>query len=393
MNTVLKNPLAKHSAMQKVTVVTLCIVMTLFSTFSGCKSDDVSKIDEDTFLKNLESVPFVTVPRDDLPESLNGLIDRMIEDYVGKPSSLFPGITKLAEIYRGEWRGQTAYYIRHVYSNCVFCVHSENGERIIWSDDVERQSFIASSKNWELIFLIENGEIIGEITTKNRVSVYSTKIGDKYKFPNFRPGTSEWEQIGVTQRISILQIPENQLSSISTEGLLETCLEFPYLIEIYFYNDFQKGFDVLSKIFNGYRELLKRRDLTDALIEKYYDLSLEVANVRSLTPIDQGMYSFRQFVLEFIIAQDVVLENLSAEQERELFLLTLEHTKIKNSYPDIFGGLSAIPTALLYAKKITNDNQVRADLKDAVTVFVKAPQFVGQNVINYLEDYMNVKFK
>ena len=74
---------------------------------------------------------------------------------------------------------------------------------------------------------------------------------------------NDWQHPTIIQdSINALQIPDAVLESISTAGLLETCLEYPYLIEIFFSNDYKYGFETgLVAGFNGYRELLKRHDL------------------------------------------------------------------------------------------------------------------------------------
>ena len=216
---------------------------------------------------------------------------------------------------------------------------------------------------------------------------------DKYKFPDIS-GMNDWSRPNIIQeRIDALQMPEGVLATISTAGLLETCLEFPYLLDILHFNDFQQGFNCLVKNFNGFREILKRPDLPPALINKYYGMGIDIKELPALSLVEQGMFSFRHFVLEFMLAQDVVINNLNEAQEEALFLLTMERKELLNSYPEIFSAMHKAPTALLYAKKMTNDNQVRADMKNAVSAFIQAPMLVNKDVINYLNDYINVKFK
>jgi hypothetical protein len=113
-------------------------------------------------------------------------------------------------------------------------------------------------------------------------------INDVYDFP-IKKGSKEWKQFElIEKRIEALQIPEHVLTKISTEGLLETCLAFPYLIDILFYDNYQKGFEALSAEFNGYRELLKRKDLTSALLEKYENLNASIKNVQRKPAVCQN---------------------------------------------------------------------------------------------------------
>ena len=145
------------------------ILIFLVAFLFGCKSDKISEtsqIDEATFLKNLESAPSVTVSKNELPDWLCETIDLLIKDYVGKPvySSLMP-----AEIYRGEWDKQTVYYITHSHSNCALCFYSENAERIPLEKQEDFDKFYTLSKNWELIFQIDEGVItVGEGSVKSK---------------------------------------------------------------------------------------------------------------------------------------------------------------------------------------------------------------------------------
>ena len=386
---------------QKVAVTILSIMVTLFFMVSSCKSDRVlegntEELLTETFMKNLENVPVVVVPRGELSEWLNERIDGLIESYVGK----FIGLGMQVSIFRGEWKDQTVYLIQHPHSSCLFCFIDEKGEPISFSPPSKTidindtlEDILLKSENWEIIFQIVDGEIVDGSATRSSSSDYSAKIVDKYEFPDISR-MNDWQRPNIIQeRLDALQIPDAVLATISTEGLLATCLEFPYLINIFHSNDFQQGFNSLVLVFNGFREILKRPDLTTTLIEKYYWISEDVKGLGILCPIEQGRFSFRYFVFEFMLAQDIFLKNLSEEQERQLFLLSLEHKKIKNSYPDVFSDLNGVPTILLYAKKILNDNQARADMKSTLLEFVQAPVYVEQNVINYLNDYVNVKFK
>ena len=217
---------------------------------------------------------------------------------------------------------------------------------------------------------------------------------DKYDFPDISH-LNDWNSKDIIpRRFKALQIPDNILANISTAGLLETCLDFPYLLNLFYFNDYQQGFEKgLLENFNGFRILMERKDLVDALIIKYNDLRLEVENVKNTRLEEMGRFSFSNFVLEMIIEQDVVIKKMNLEQENTIFLLALDRLEIKKNNPNIFGGVSTTPTALLFAKKVTNDNQVRADMKGTLSSFIKALTFVDQTTINYLNDYIINKFK
>lgn len=60
--------------------------------------------------------------------------------------------------------------------------------------------------------------------------------------------------------VNASQVPLETLRSMSTAGLVETCLTYPLLSTILAHNDLQTGFQAVAGSFNGFQELLKRPD-------------------------------------------------------------------------------------------------------------------------------------
>ncbi|MGV8139196.1 MAG: hypothetical protein AB2L20_28715 [Mangrovibacterium sp.] len=236
-----------------------------------------------------------------------------------------------------------------------------------------------------VVFLISGLPIYGQTTVR-----------DVYKFP-FKQGSKEWTQLeSVEKRIAALQIPDSIVTEISTEGLLETCLEFPYLTDIFFCENYQEGFEALIAEFNGFQEFFKRGDLINVLLKKYKNISTDITSLRSKSSVEQGNFSFRCFVLEFMLTQDIVFKKLSSRQEEQLFLLSFEHKQTKSNYSDIFSNLNALPLNLLYAKKIINDPDFKfedAKQKKAILDFVQAPVSINQQIVDDIEKYIKASYK
>jgi len=85
-----------------------------------------------------------------------------------------------------------------------------------------------------------------------------------------RQGTEERKKFkSNTEKITAYQIQENILSVLSTEELLDLCLRYPLLYDIFAFNDLNRGLDKLFSDFNGIRELYKREDVVYYLINRY----------------------------------------------------------------------------------------------------------------------------
>jgi hypothetical protein len=359
--------------MKKVSML-LCagvLMSALCAAFTACNDDSGNGRDE-SFPRNI-------VSRETLPE---WIIDKVNDLESGNKGSYI-------SVAKGEWKGRIVYRLYSTFDSCLYCgVYFEGDEHINWGENGnDFGDFETNSKNWVLIW--DNGK--EEISTRSEFFDDGKQAEDEYLFPQL---STEWGPDETVQsRLDVLQVPESMLATISTTGLLETCLNFPYLTDIFFYNDFQQGFEELSAEFNGFRELVKRPDLADAMLTKYNRMGGEVAEIKSRSNVEIGRFSIQHFVLEMTLAQDVVLKNLNEEQEKHLIAMSVEHTKIERSNPDVFGNLNAVPTSLLYAKKIVNASDASVEKKAVSANLIKAPLHVDQETMKHLEDFVITKYK
>jgi hypothetical protein len=151
--------------------------------------------------------------------------------------------------------------------------------------------------------------------------------GVKYVFP-FHPGSVEWKKLGTdSARILALQMPQNVLQKMPTESLLEACLDFPYTYDMFAFNNFDMGFEVVKKRFNGFDELLKRNDITNVLLDKYEMLFHEDKLVKSREGIFE-MIPFRIYLIAYLTGLDDVVMNMNELQLERLATVTESHLKL-----------------------------------------------------------------
>jgi len=242
-------------------------------------------------------------------------------------------------------------------------------------EDSETVNFCATSKNWAFIY--EFGEAL-----------------DMYDFPILPVA---WGDQTLADRYAALQIPNAVLPVISTEGLLETCLNYPYLLNMYLSDNFQQGFERLVAQFCGFPEFFVRLDFTNVLLKKYRNFADDIIGILllELEYHEKTQISFLDFFLEIMLAQDTVLKNLSKEKEKQLILLSLEHKKIKQSYPNIFAGIHIVSRNLLYAKLLMNDSDFifeDAEKEKWLSYFIQQPMYIDGPMVDFLETYINAKY-
>lgn len=99
-------------------------------------------------------------------------------------------------------------------------------------------------------------------------------ITEKYEFPA-QPGTQEWLDLETTPaRRESCEIPEDILTNMTTEALVETAGEYPFLVDMYAYNTVQEGFEALLEESDLFVELLNRVDAGEVLLEKYQQIEI-----------------------------------------------------------------------------------------------------------------------
>lgn len=162
-----------------------------------------------------------------------------------------------------------------------------------------------------------------------------------YDFPAI-PGTDAWKSLSYSQRVASLQLPADTLRSISTARLLETCLYYPFNIDIFALDNQIYSFSRVKESFNGYAELYKRADFVQQLMELYN--SKDVAFVNQIgVEREKGHYSFDYHILEFMLSDAAALA--SKAQARQIVSLLLGKEEQKSQY-DVYGSTNRIVIAL-----------------------------------------------
>lgn len=137
-----------------------------------------------------------------------------------------------------------------------------------------------------------------------------------FKYP-ITPNTSEWREYKTTaDRLKALQIPEGLLSLISTEELIDVCLDFPYIGEFLCFNDYQYGFEKVTNKFNGYKELMNRKDLVKVLPSKASEIHklIDTSSDRKSTINSQ----IKLIAFDFLIIQEDILNQFDKNTRNQL---------------------------------------------------------------------------
>lgn len=194
----------------------------------------------------------------------------------------------------------------------------------------------------------------------------------KYKYPMY-PGDSIWQQYTTNkERMSVLQIKENQLVSIPTQELLDVLLKFPLWNEVLISGNLRNDFDDLAKKQNTFKELKCRTDFISALIEKEKALLRAVREIDTHRLTEKGDFAFICFITDMIASNDDVVRLMNNEQRSLLSSTIYEKDTVMKQYPDVFGGICQLPMMELKGKLNLQQKQRNA--------LLSSPSYYSVNV-------------
>lgn len=186
--------------------------------------------------------------------------------------------------------------------------------------------------------------ILFSCSKENSTDCVSNSFPDTYDYP-IKPGTEEWINLGSRdKRVEANMIPKDILETISTGGLFESLLSYPYILDYRAWEKSQIGFEKLKSENNGFEQLYSRVDLFP-IIYKWYE-SLSVDCKEWIYHPSNAPIGVELGIIEMFIFQDEFLDNLNQDQIIDIYRLIFNklQSKIDHGYPD---GEKTISAAIL----------------------------------------------
>ncbi len=144
-------------------------------------------------------------------------------------------------------------------------------------------------------------------------------------------------------------MPENILENMSTAELVKTCLAYPEFRLIMTRNSLQEGYGYLKSIFNGFKELEKREDVGNQLINEYSKLNpVNIQTYDNL--VEQGRFAFRFTYLEILLAQRPILLSMNNNTKKELLELSISNYEGKHYLPEYYATFGLQTQALVLGR-------------------------------------------
>ena len=200
-----------------------------------------------------------------------------------------------------------------------------------------------------------------------------------YSFPVV-PGTDEWKSISHTQRIASLQLPADTLQSISTARLLETCLYYPFNIDIFALDDQIYSFNKVKEQFNGYAELYQRMDFVQELMNLYASRNISFVNQMEADR-EKGHYAFDYHIMEFMFTDAAVRASDSQASQMAAMLVEKKEQKKQNS---VYGSTNRLAIALAIGRCLQRSNAFSDYQGTTLQAFLQSGKLTNASDLDYI---------
>lgn len=143
---------------------------------------------------------------------------------------------------------------------------------------------------------------------------------------------------------SIHQISFDQLGKLSTEELLQTCVNNPLVINYILFCEGLYKFDKISKRYNGFAEFFSRENFLDVLLHEYKELPNRIDKIIEAEDSTKGAFSIKYLIYEHMLAMDESVEKIrKGGKPKDYEDVIMDGFETILNYPDIFSGIHSIP--------------------------------------------------
>jgi hypothetical protein len=166
-----------------------------------------------------------------------------------------------------------------------------------------------------------------EIIPKDCEKLKAQGVIDSFPYP-IRPGSAEWKELkSHTEMVAAVTVPESELKTMCTQGLVYTCVYCPLFIDLLVCNHIRDCFLGLTKNINLFGELITRSDAGTELFTYYKTLFDTTKNSTRYIDVQYKIYSVETF-----FAQQEFLSKLTDQELNEVFTDAFSKLEYKQKY-------------------------------------------------------------
>ena len=248
--------------------------------------------------------------------------------------------------------------------------------------------------NKHICFLALFFLLIGCKRNDSPIDPCSKLVNGVYQYPQKLTDTTMTPE----EKVEFWSVPENVLPCLKTDGLLETCLNYPFMSGYMLMAGccgLQSGYDLMKGCCRGIPELETRSGALDTIIVKYKSIDTINYNT-SLNPLSYGGYKYFTYCLEVFLGQEVYLKNATTKQKIELLTDLFVKQNFRKGQPGDYyiEGPTFVMARIMYIDNYqplvdlyNQDSIVKYFITDGSSIAGNEPK---STIISLANDYLNL---
>ena len=186
------------------------------------------------------------------------------------------------------------------------------------------------------------------------VILYASLAVSQNKYPS--RDSKEWNDLTVTQRWQAVNIDDSELKNMSTMELIEQCVNFDFMCDIFNHANYGIGLNIVIENYNGLRELLFNRNDAGILLFNYYD-KINFNKILEISkPADRGEFVAKIFFVELFLSHPNILSQFQGSEKVLISALLQAHSTCKGinakAGKEFYSGYSIKTIALVLGRAI-----------------------------------------
>jgi hypothetical protein len=176
-----------------------------------------------------------------------------------------------------------------------------------------------------LLFLLTCCNKVEDTLTLEEMAKIDSKTGS-YIYPVER-GEQKLFELGFDKYYDTCIIPTNILHHLTSEGLIASCLNYPPYFNIFYFDNYQDGFDRIVSKSNVFTELFSRKDVASRLISKYNNQVVDPFVVDNY--VQKGTFTI--IYLEILLSQEQSINQMSFQMKDKVIKEVLQKIDYRNT--------------------------------------------------------------
>lgn len=161
-------------------------------------------------------------------------------------------------------------------------------------------------------------------------------------------------------------------------------MKYPLILDVYAFDSPLEGIKHIVSQFNGFVELMKRKDNCICMLKYLQENQMKEISVHSFTEIEKGRFLLIYSLGEYLLSLEDVMKNATSDIKKEIATLAQKNLDTKENGND-YALNDLASSTFLWASALSIDKKLSRTSNEVLETFLK-----NGIILNY-KDFLEIK--